>query len=188
MAQKTIKKLKTEREGRGRRKIFQKYEVREIAEQLSLIDENFFRQIHLNELSSKNKPNISQLIEFFNSISSQIIYECLQGNSVEKSGESITYFIHLAKELYKINNYDILMSVMAALNNSIINRLKSSWNYVKNEILLIFDELNEFVSHLENYKQYRARIIKLTESKSLFLPIFCSIPPPLPLLFLFIYK
>ena len=74
------------------------------------------------------------------------------------------------------------MSVMGALNNSIINRLKSAWNIIKNDILLIFDQLNEFISHFSNYKFYRQKISALISTNSFFLPIFC-----LFFIYLFLY-
>ena len=158
-----------------------KWKPKEVAEQLSIFDEKLFQQITIEEFKDsswlkkdkyKKSPNLSTLANFFNKISLQIVAECLHGDIKERA-KTFSFFIHVGKELQKLHNYDMLMAVMGALNNSPIQRLKKTWQIVPNDDLLLYDELDELTSHIGNYKMYRAVTESLRTKHENYLPILC---------------
>ena len=71
-----------------------------------------------------------RFVDRFNMTSQWITACILQGNSPELRGGRITKFIKLAVELHKLGNYHGLMSIMTALQQGCINRLKISFDHV----------------------------------------------------------
>ena len=141
-----------------------------------------FQQISIKEFANGNwlrkekqitSPNLSSLANFFNRVSLQIVAECVNGDLKERA-KGISFFIHVGKELERLKNFDMLMAVMGALNNSPVQRLKKTWQAVPNDDLVLYDELDELTSHIGNYRTYRSVIESLRAKHETFLPILCS--------------
>ena len=102
---------------------------------------------------------------------------------MKSRGNLICFYIELAKELEKLKNFDMMLAVICALNNSNIQRLKMTWKSItENHLLILYDDLSELLSPLRNFANYRLEIENLIEKKIPYLPILCLF---LFLLFLF---
>lgn len=114
-----------------------KYSAAEIARQMTLIDYFFyFRKIQAGELigqawSKSNKedlaPNLLSMIRRFNEVSQWVAKVILTGRTQVARTAFTERFIDIADELFKINSFDCVMSIMSAFNSSALHRLKSIW-------------------------------------------------------------
>ena len=164
-------------------KYLQLFKFKELAEQLSITNEKYFRQIQISEFIDGNwlkedklekSPNLCEIANFFNRLSNQIVAECLSEKRRDRV-KSIIFFINLARELQKLNNYDLVMSVVGGLNNHLVQRLRKTWKSVDSSYMLIFNELNEITSVKSNYQNYRNLIVNLKANNQRFLPILCML-------------
>ena len=119
----------------------------EIANQITLINFNIFKQINPRECISqswkmKNKeeiaPNILKMINQFNQIIKFIQLKILQEKTLKNRIKSISKIIKICDKLLKIENYYAFAAVLNALLSSPIDRLEYVWkNINKNNIKLL---------------------------------------------------
>src|SRR3990167_2530195 len=103
-------------------------------------------------------PSIYQLIDFTNFICSRISTEILSERDEKERSFQIIKSIELAKKSLESNNYELLSAVIASLNSAPISRLKKTWDLVPKKYVAQFDLMNEIVTPLSNYSNYRSRI------------------------------
>lgn len=77
------------------------------------------------------------------------------------------------KECRKLNNFNSLMSILAAVGMSSIQRLKRTWKLVPEKYKDLYNQLEELMSGMQNYRNYRIKLEK-------------QMPPVLPYLGVFL--
>merc|ERR1712232_1302760 len=136
----------------------------EIARQMTLIEYRIFSVIKPKECfnlgwsksdKDSRSPNIVRLIEQFNKVSSWIATLIVKEDTPKKRGHMIRHWIDVAEECKAIGNLNGVNTIVSALNNSGIHRLKKSWECVSQKRLKSFKELTDFVSISGNYKSLR---------------------------------
>jgi len=110
----------------------------EMARQLTLLDECHFRNIppweFLNqswvkrETREEKAPHICKMIKRFNQVSQWIRGEIVTELNQKRRSEILGRFIETAGHLQKLNNFNSLMQILAALNSLPVFRLKKTWN------------------------------------------------------------
>lgn len=142
----------------------------EIARQMTLIEYQIFSQIKPRECfglgwSKADKhirsPNIVQLVDQFNKTSQWIATMILKEDTPKRRATVIKHWIDVAKECRDINNLNGVNSIVSALNNSAVHRLKKSWEQVSQKRMKIFKELTDLVSISGNYKAMRNAILQI---------------------------
>ena len=116
----------------------------EIARQLTMLDFKLFEKIKPLELVNQAwvKPkyshqakNILHYAERMNTLTRWAATSILAQKGKSDRAQLISDFIHVADELYKLNNFSSFIAVINALEGSAISRLQSSWNKVISEII-----------------------------------------------------
>jgi hypothetical protein len=115
-------------------------------------------------LNSKDSSNMHNIANYFDRLAYLVTTEILRVYGTKKKCECIKYFIDVAKELKKLNNFHGLMAVILGLNNKALSRLHDLWYKIK-EHKNVLDELTNFMSAIGNYRIYRKHI---HDSKKLF--------------------
>lgn len=115
-----------------------KYSAEEFARQLTIIDYYlFFKLIQPGELigqawSKKNKkeraPNVLNMIHRFNLVSEWVAKEILTGATGADRKRITELFIDIADECFKLNNFNLVMSILSAFTTSSLHRLQSLWD------------------------------------------------------------
>eukprot|EP01124_Arcella_intermedia_P023538 TRINITY_DN3758_c0_g1_i2.p1 TRINITY_DN3758_c0_g1~~TRINITY_DN3758_c0_g1_i2.p1 ORF type:complete len:826 (-),score=172.52 TRINITY_DN3758_c0_g1_i2:2181-4490(-) len=109
----------------------------DIAKQLTLIDELYFREIPLSEFLNTGwtkqsreelSPHICKIIGRFNQVSQWVRCEIVTEVSLKKRAELLGRWLEICVHLQKLNNFNALMLILAALNSLPIFRLKKTWN------------------------------------------------------------
>ncbi|KAJ1916077.1 cell division cycle- protein [Mycoemilia scoparia] len=108
--------------------------------------------------SSNPIPNLSSFTKWFNYVTYWAILTILTQQSPQMRAAAITRLIHISYHCLALRNYATSLEISAALKNSTITRLKSSWNIVPQ---VAQDALNRIVTvwHSKpNFQLYRESI------------------------------
>jgi hypothetical protein len=106
---------------------------------------------------------IELLINDFHKLSYMVFYTILIENKNDLARiKAIKHILKICEELKDLNNYHGLFALVAALNNSTIQRLDSLWKNKKHNNQLI--ELTEIINPCNNYRNYRNLVKKNIKS------------------------
>lgn len=99
----------------------------QVAQQLHLIEFNMFKKIHVaTELAScgwakdngnELAPNVNELISHFNRVAFWVATRITTPKRSKKKIFYINFFIEVADECFRRNNFNSLMEIIAGLNN-----------------------------------------------------------------------
>jgi len=133
----------------------------EVAQQLTLIENALFREIRDNELlnynpkNKKRSPNISRMVERFNSVSYWVATEIMMQTELKQRISVLKKFIDVAQRLKEMNNFNGVMEVIGGLNMFVVTRLKGTWEQIPTRSTGIVQELNALLESRYNFKEYR---------------------------------
>jgi RasGEF domain len=137
------------------------YSARMIAQQLTVIDSVLFRRLQPSEFMKqrwlKNKdlaPSLSRLASRFNQVSFWVGTCVVEDRKPRMQARVIKRFIGVAEELYRMGNFNSLGAVVAGLNNSSVQRLKRAWVLVSRRRVSLFEQLEDLLSPLYNFRNY----------------------------------
>lgn len=136
-----------------------KYDVNEIARQLTMVEFSLFIRIEPCEYyygnwtkSKKNElaPNITKMMSWYNTVVNFIISTICQHDLVIDRVKVMTYWIAVAEIFRKLGNYSGLMQVLSAFNSNAIYKLKNTKkileHYEDSVHWRTYSELNEIFS------------------------------------------
>ncbi|KAI1388525.1 ras GEF [Hypoxylon trugodes] len=146
---------------------FLDFEPLEIARQLTLKQMSIFCSILPEELLGSQwmkkdgaalSPNVKAMSGFSNDLSNLVADTILQYPEVKKRAVVIKQWIKIAHQCLELNNYDGLMAIVCSLNNSIISRLRKTWDLVSPKRREMLKSLQAVVEPANNNKVLRARL------------------------------
>ncbi|KAI2464608.1 ras GEF [Annulohypoxylon bovei var. microspora] len=160
---------------------FLDFEPLEIARQLTLKQMSIFCSIMPEELlgsqwmkkNGASSPNVKAMSSFSTDLSNLVADTILQYPEVKKRAIIIKQWIKIAHQCLELNNYDGLMAIVCSLNNSIISRLRKTWDLVSPKRREMLKALQAVVEPANNNKMLRARLQS-------------HVPPCLPFLGMFL--
>jgi len=147
----------------------------EVARQLTLLDSRIFRSIARSECfgqawnkKAKNmySPNLTAMIERFNRGAVWVTYAVVSVPDLEERIKVLRRFVLIANELYELRNFHSLMMVITGLGSSSVSRLKATWEELDKKTHEIFMKLQNLMSIMSNFKNYRAEIAKVNPSEA----------------------
>jgi CRP-like cAMP-binding protein len=148
---------------------FTALDVGAVCNEWSLIEYELFRQIAPSEFLRQawNKadkqvraPNMLRYIDWFNQMSRWVQTAVLAETTMAARAAVIGRCIEFGEKLLALNNFNALMEILSALNNSAVFRLKRSWCLLPAAMVARFEQLNERMSPSHNYKTYRAALAR----------------------------
>lgn len=141
----------------------------EIARQITIYTQYLYRNIECKELllagwtkkdKMTNSPNISYVIERFNSLSRWIMEEILSYDFAKDRSRVVEQFILIAQELKNMNNFNDCFTVVTCFNQLCVKRLRKTWNYVNPEYKTIHQDLSNLCSILKNFEKIKSAYTK----------------------------
>eukprot|EP01129_Flabellula_baltica_P008507 TRINITY_DN3391_c0_g1_i1.p1 TRINITY_DN3391_c0_g1~~TRINITY_DN3391_c0_g1_i1.p1 ORF type:complete len:670 (-),score=103.42 TRINITY_DN3391_c0_g1_i1:4-2013(-) len=133
----------------------------EVARQITLLDQSYFRRIPVHEFLNKNFENqekseyIHRVHDWFNHVSRWIGTEILMGKTGKKRGKVITNIIVISEHLINLQNFNGFLAVMTGLVQFSISRLKNSWKYVSSTHLALFQDFEKLINPVGNFRNLR---------------------------------
>lgn len=151
---------------------------KEIARQITFYEFELFKKIHPKEFLNKNfarenikelAPNIDKFMDWFNKFSSWVSFKILEGKEPNDRVKNLSKFIKVANECKNLNNFNGAFEIMSATTITPIHRLTKTWALLSRRTKGIHDELSQFFTTKNNFKNLRT----ITQSAS---------PPAIPYL------
>jgi len=132
----------------------------EVARQMTLVDFDLLENVEpldfLKASKDSNKATtVKGLTSHFNKTSAWVATEIIQNATAKERGQKIKFFISVAQAASEIKNFNLVMSILAGLNYSSVQRLKKSWKTVPAKLMQTFAHLEELMSNAKNYQAYR---------------------------------
>ncbi|KAJ3112506.1 hypothetical protein HDU96_004486 [Phlyctochytrium bullatum] len=131
----------------------------EIARQLTLIESELFLNIQVREFldlawmkedKEIRAPNVTRMIQWSNHAIHWVVSEIVSvKDSIRARAQVFEKFVLVAQHLEKLNNFNGIKEVLAALQSSSV---------VPNKVLRIFEDLLKLISSELNYKALRAKV------------------------------
>lgn len=140
----------------------------QVAKHMCNVSIKLFKQIQPDEfaihlwskkdqrLQQEMTKNLNRFIDRFNNLGYWVASELCAVSNLQKRIIVMERFIQIAKNLFKLQNYNDLIAVMSGLNTIPIYRLKKTWAGASKEMIAKFRDLEARMSPENNYKQYRA--------------------------------
>lgn len=142
--------------------IVKELSAKELAQQLTLVDFKIFSRISFSEFfhqnwvkHKENAQNLSAMIRWFNEVSLWVMTVIVNGTNAKDRAKKISKFINVAKEMRPLNNFNGIMLLLSALNNSSIRRLTAEWELVSQKAQVALDNLYELLNPEENFGNMR---------------------------------
>lgn len=141
----------------------------EVARQLTVIESELFRAMEPSELlglawtktgKEVRSRHVLQLIYRFNVVSNWIIRSILEAKHLEERVDVLLHFLEVLREMSTLNNINGMMEVISALNSSMIERLKYTWNEIPSKRQKVFDDAVAQLTTGKNYKGIRSMVAK----------------------------
>eukprot|EP00057_Strongylocentrotus_purpuratus_P020825 XP_011675299.1 PREDICTED: ras guanyl-releasing protein 3 isoform X4 [Strongylocentrotus purpuratus] len=155
--------------------VFNHLEPKELADHLTFLEYKIFRRLNFADLKSyalsgqlKDNLKLERSIGLFNGLSLWIECMVLSRHTPKQRAEVITKFVHVAKRLRQLNNFNTLMAVVGGLSHSSLARLRQTTAHVSSETQKISTELSEMLSSASNFSNYRKA---LAEARGFKIPI-----------------
>ncbi|KAF3934768.1 hypothetical protein ABW20_dc0108280 [Dactylellina cionopaga] len=137
----------------------------EIARQLTIIDQKIFCQIAPHELLGKEwskkhesrAVNVLAMTKLSTQMALWIAFTILNDPDPKKRAAVIKHWIKIADKLFEMANFNTMMAIICALNNSTIVRLKKTWELVSPKTKAALEKLRSVVDPSRNYVELRTR-------------------------------
>ncbi|KAF9410752.1 hypothetical protein BGZ76_005444 [Entomortierella beljakovae] len=133
-----------------------------IAAQLTLVEFGLFRKIKPRDLlrhvwkTNKGSAAIQASVAHFNFISSWVGTMILSPSKAKNRAKMMEKFINIAKILREMGNFNTMMAIIAALNNSSIWRLGQTRELLQGkEVWNTFKELDHLMGAEKSFSEYR---------------------------------
>ncbi|KAI9355434.1 ras guanine nucleotide exchange factor domain-containing protein [Zopfochytrium polystomum] len=140
----------------------------ELARQLTLIEVDMFSKLKGREFvdvawMKQDKlvraPNVLRMSQWSNRVVHWLISEIVSiKDSTRLRAQALERIISMAQHLERLNNFNGVKEVTAALQSSCVYRLRKTKESVGSKYLKIAEDLTSLVSSELNYKKFRARV------------------------------
>jgi len=111
--------------------------------------------LHQRFSKPASSPGYQELCSVFNVLSEWTATAILREANVHNRAQTLSFFIDVARQLYKLNNFHCMAAVVFALLSMPIHRLRITFSLISPERATQLTELSALVSYESNYKTYR---------------------------------
>ena len=147
------------------------------AEQLTSFQFCQFKSITEIELlqqrySKDQAPNITSNSQHFNRLGAWILYQILTSNNLNKRVKILRHILSVCIHLYYLNNFNGVISIVAALNNSSIDRLRVTWREAGRNVFILKESFANLTR--DNYLLYRKQLQNISPPCIPFIGMFLT--------------
>jgi son of sevenless-like protein len=117
-------------------------------------------------------PNIRQLIDQFNYVSTWVASSIVQARDLKSRVEVVEKLVRIMRHLKELQDFSSLMAFSAAFNNSAILRLKHTMGKLSKKTNAAFEEFDKVLSMEGSYKAYRTALKACTPPCTPYIGVF----------------
>jgi len=117
-------------------------------------------------------PNIRQLIDQFNYVSTWVASSIVQARDLKSRVEVVEKLVRIMRHLKELQDFSGLMAFSAAFNNSAVLRLKHTKGKLSKKANAAFEEFDKVLSMEGSYKAYRAALKACTPPCTPYIGVF----------------
>eukprot|EP01129_Flabellula_baltica_P013358 TRINITY_DN6178_c0_g1_i2.p1 TRINITY_DN6178_c0_g1~~TRINITY_DN6178_c0_g1_i2.p1 ORF type:complete len:481 (+),score=96.15 TRINITY_DN6178_c0_g1_i2:28-1470(+) len=139
------------------------YEVSDIAEQMTIIDNDYFRYVTNTDLTLMKWENdktecqsINAIIERFNNMTSWVATEIICEPKVKQQRKKAKFFLQLAAKFREMRNFNGVFAIVASFDSFPLSKISES--LIKGKSKSIKSSLSDLISSSNNYKLYRQEL------------------------------
>jgi hypothetical protein len=146
----------------------------ETARQLTLIESELFRAVRPPELmglgwTGEDKelvaPHVLAMTYRFNLVSNWVVRTVVETPNLHERADVLMFFLEVLREFRTLNNFNGVMEMVSALQNSTVARLKCTWAEVHPKQLRL---LEESVRALERLRFHRTTLRCVLRMRSVY--------------------
>lgn len=141
----------------------------EVARQLTIKEYKIFEKIKPSELLRKKERKalrtISEEIRFVdafvsnsNELTNWVAQVILRSSEAKKRGQAIKFFVQVADQCRKLNNFSSMMAIISALYSATIHRMKQTWATVSTRTHETLENMNRLMNTAQNFADYRSML------------------------------
>ncbi|KAH3762936.1 Ras guanine nucleotide exchange factor [Pelomyxa schiedti] len=137
----------------------------EMARQIALIEWDLWKKVRPKEFIGQNwnkparkethAPNISKMIMESNRRTCWAITEIVHQRDLKDRAVAIHRLLLCAEASFQIRNFNAVMEIISALQNSAVHRLKNTWEILSPAAWDIYDKLTALFDAKGNFQVYR---------------------------------
>jgi len=155
----------------------------EIARQLTRIEHEIYKRIQpselLNQAWSKEKlrhrsPNVLLSTARFNNLSNWVACQIVEPESLKVRKTRWTKIINIAKQLYRLNNFNTLLALLSGMQNAGVHRLNWTKAELDRRTVEEYETLMAKMSSDRAYRAYRDHILSCTPPCTPYLGIYLT--------------
>jgi len=148
----------------GKRRSLLEFSDRDIAEQLTLMDWELYKEIRFVELIGQcwNKeekrfraPNVMLCIERFNIISNWVSFCILNEETLRARIKVFSRFVQILDRLRELNSFNMIFAVNSGLNQIAVHRLKHTHGSLKPDVAFLHKDILKLIATDANFRSYR---------------------------------
>jgi len=132
------------------------------------LEHEIWQQIHPRECVKQRwskgdklgAPNIHKMINRFNLVSQWVTTEIVKVEELKPRAVMLNRFLFIAQKCRELNNYNAVMEILSALNNTSVHRLRQTWELLPEKSLEVWDSLATLMDGVGNFASYRAALRK----------------------------
>ncbi|KAK2962418.1 putative Ras-specific guanine nucleotide-releasing factor 1 [Blattamonas nauphoetae] len=136
---------------------------------MTILNEEFVDCAWMSTESSKSSPNLKAMIMRFNRVSLWVSLCCLNKKTPKERAKQIMFWISLAEECERLQNYETVMQVMTGLTRHCVRRLKQTWPLISTTKKESFDRLQKLTDTTGKNRALRERLRSISPP---FIPFF----------------
>ncbi|CCF59053.1 hypothetical protein KAFR_0G00200 [Kazachstania africana CBS 2517] len=138
----------------------------EVAKQLTLIESKLFMSIQPTELINYKRksrcPNVNTVLMFTNKFCNYVIDSLVNPNILMIDRvDRLRNWLRIALSNLYFRNFNSVASIMTALQNHSITRLKPIWQQLSKQDMTLYEYLARIVHPNKNFKVYRNKLKKI---------------------------
>jgi hypothetical protein len=142
------------------------FDPMELARQYTLIESKLFCAIQPEELlasewtkkTGSKAVNVRAMSTLSTDLSNLIADSILKFEDQKKRAVVIKHWVKISMKCLELHNYDSLLAIVCALNSSVIQRMKKTWECVSAKTKARLEELNGIADFNRNYAVLRQRL------------------------------
>ncbi|KAF9483382.1 ras GEF [Pholiota conissans] len=140
------------------------FDALELARQMTVVECNLYCAIQPEEILESGQEgaappvNVRAISSLSTAITGWVAESILNEPDLKKRTLLVKFFVKVADRCTTLNNFSTSRSILAALDSSVISRLRQTWAGLPQKYKVHVESLRRLADHSRNYHEYRSKL------------------------------